>query len=225
MLLRYIAGFLFAALMAGSAAAQRLDLTAGVTAGTLGVGPEVGVRINDTIGVRANAALIRSDFVEVDADGSDIDIDYKGPVRARSGGAMLDVYPFGGGFRLSAGVRRSGFKATMTATPTTNVTIGSRTVTPVQVGKLSADYRVRDWAPAATIGFAGAIASRLIAGIEAGLLFHGAPQIRRLRSEGGTLSGDPGFAADLERERMFIENDIDDYKFYPVVQASLAFRF
>ena len=54
---------------------------------------------------------------------------------------------------------------------------------------------------------------------------HGAPRISRLGSEGGTLSVDPGFAADFDRERMLIKNDISDYKFYPVVQASLGFRF
>lgn len=211
------------ALAALPAMAEEPRVTGGITAGTLGVGPELGVRLSETVGVRANATLLRSDLVDIEADSDDIELE--GNVRLRSGGAMLDVYPFGGGFRLSAGVRLNGNKATLRSTPTTNVTIGARSVTPEQVGKLRADYRVRDWAPALTIGYAGELRPRLVAGFEAGVLFHGAPRIRNLRSEGGTLSGDPGFAADLERERMLIENDIDDYKFYPVVQASLAYRF
>lgn len=208
---------------ASSAAAQENGVGVGVTAGSLGVGPELGVRLNDTVGVRANATFGHSDLVDVEAKSDDIRFD--GNVRLRSVGAMLDVYPFGGGFRLSAGYRLNGNRATLKSTPTTNVTIGNRTVTPVQVGRLSADYRLRDWAPAVTIGYAGELAPRLVAGVEAGVLFHGAPRIRRLRSIGGTLSADPGFAADLERERMLIENDISDYKFYPVAQASIAYRF
>lgn len=211
------------ALAAVPVLAQERQVTGSFTAGTLGVGPELGVRLNNNVGLRADAAVIRAEPLEVEAESDDIAFD--GNVRMRSGGAMVDLYPFGGGFRLSAGIRLSGLKATISATPTTNVTIGDRTVTPAQVGKLRADYRVRDWAPAATIGYAGELLPRLVAGIEAGILFHGAPHIRRLRSEGGTLSGDPAFIADLERERMLIENDIEDYKFYPVVQASLGYRF
>lgn len=209
--------------MAAPGAAQEAEVTGGITAGTLGVGPEVGIRINDNVGVRANAALGSTGIVEVDARSDDIDFD--GRVRTRSVGAMVDVYPFGGGFRISGGFRINGNKATLTATPTTNTTIGARTVSPTQVGTLRARYRVRDWAPALTVGYAGDLAPRLSFGVEAGALYHGAPRITSLRSQGGTLSGDPGFAVDLENERMLIENDIDDYKFYPVVQASLAYRF
>lgn len=211
------------ALAALPAVAEELRVTGGITAGTLGVGPEFGLRLSETIGVRANATFLHRDLVEVDAESDDIEFDSN--VRLRSGGAMVDVYPLGGGFRLSAGVRLNGNKATLRSTPTTNVTIGARPVTPEQVGKLRADYRVRDWAPALTLGYAGELRPRLVAGFEAGMLFHGAPSISNLHSEDGTLSGDPGFTADIERERMLIENDIDDYKFYPVVQASLAYRF
>jgi hypothetical protein len=211
------------ALAALPVAAQEMRVTGGITAGTLGVGPELGLRLSDTIGLRANATFLRGDFAEVDADSDDIR--FEGPLRLRSGGAMADFYPFSSGFRLSAGVRLNGNRATIRALPTTNVTIGARTVTPAQIGKLSADYRVRDWAPALTLGYAGELRPRLVVGFEAGLLFHGAPRIRNLRSEGGTLSGDPGLAADLDRERMLIENDIDDYRLYPVVQASLGYRF
>ena len=222
-MLRCLGSAALLALATAPAVAQPSQVTGSVTAGTLGVGPELGIRLGDKIGVRADAAILRTQLVDV--EGKSDDIAFDGNVRMRSGGAMLDVYPFGGGFRLSAGIRLNGLKAKLVATPTTNVTIGNRTVTPLQVGTLRADYRVRDWAPAATIGYAAELMPRLVAGVEAGILFHGAPHIRRLRSEGGTLSGDPGFDADLERERMLIENDIDDYKFYPVVQASIGYRF
>lgn len=211
------------ALAAVPAAAEDAELSAGVSAGTLGVGPEVGVRLNRTIGVRANAMLADTGLSDIDA--SSDDIDFGGRLRSRSVGAMLDFYPLGGGFRVSTGFRLNGNKAVLKATPTTNTTIGARTVTPVQVGTLRASYRVRDWAPAVTVGYAGDIAPRLTLGVEAGAVYHGAPRITALRSQGGTLSDDPGFAADLETERMLIQNDIGDYKFYPVVQASLALRF
>lgn len=211
------------ALAAAPAAAEDAELSAGVSAGTLGVGPEVGVRFGKKLGMRANAMLGDTGLADIEASGADTD--YDGNLRTRSVGAMLDFYPVGGGFRISTGFRLNGNKAVLKATPTTNTTIGARTVTPVQVGTLRASYRVRDWAPAVTVGYSGDVAPRLTLGVEAGALYHGAPRITSLRSQGGTLSNDPGFAADLENERMLIENDIDDYKFRPVVQASLAYRF
>lgn len=209
------------ALAALPVTAEELRVTGGITAGTLGFGPELGLRLSDTIGLRANATFLRGDIAEIDADSDDIG--FEGPLRLRSGGAMADVYPIGGGFRLSAGMRLSGSKATMRDMPTTNVTMGARTVKAAQAAKLRADYRVREWAPALTFGYAGELRSRLMLGFEAGMLFHGAPRIRNLRSQGGTDKF--GLAADFDRERMLIENDIDDYKFYPVIQASLGYRF
>ena len=211
------------ALAALPVCAQEMPVTGGIVAGTLGVGPEFQLRLSKTVGLRANATFLRGDFAELDSRSTDPLFD--GYLRLRSGGAMADVYPAGGGFRLSAGMRFSGSKATMRALPTTNVTIGERTVKPDPVGKLRSDYRVRDWAPALTFGYAGELKPRLMLGFEAGMLFHGAPRIRDLRSPGGTLSGQRSLAAGADRDRMLIENDIDDYKFYPVVQASLGYRF
>jgi hypothetical protein len=209
--------------LAMPAAAEEAPVTAGISAGTLGVGPEVGVRVNRNLGFRANAMVADTGLRDLEARSDDIE--FEGNLRARSVGAMLDFYPAGGGFRISTGFRLNGNRAVLKATPTTNTTIGARTVTPVQVGTLRASYRVRDWAPAVTLGYAGEVARGLTVGVEAGALYHGAPRITSLRSEGGSLSGDAGFAADLETERMLIQNDIGDYKFYPVVQASLALRF
>lgn len=218
--------FLFAApvlLIAAPAAADVAEVSAGLSAGTLGVGPEVGVRFSRNVGLRASAMLADTPLSDVDARSHDIEFDDR--LRTRSVGAMLDFYPAAGGLRISAGFRLNGHKATLRATPTTNSSIGTRTVTPVQIGTLRAGYRVRDWAPALTVGYAGTVAPRLTLGVEAGAIYHGAPRITALRSHGGTLSADPGFAADLERERMLIENDIGDYRFYPVAQASLALHF
>jgi hypothetical protein len=211
------------ALAALPVCAQEMPVKPGITASALGPGPELGLRLTETIGLRASATFLRGDLPEIALHNDGIGLD--GYLRLRSGGAMADVYPVGGGFRLSAGMRLSGSKATIRATPTTNVTIGARTVNPVQVAKLNADYRVREWAPALTFGYAGELKPRLMFGFEAGMLFHGAPRIRNLNSEGGALPGKLGLSADFERDRMLIENDIDDYKFYPVVQASLGYRF
>lgn len=55
-------------------------------------------------------------------------------------------------------------------------------------------------------------------------MFQGSPRVSDLRST-GTLANDPLFRAELERERQEIEDDIDQFKIYPVIQLSLSYLF
>ena len=88
-------------------------LSVGITGGTLGIGPEIGYRLSKNFGVRANASFLSISH-NIDSD----NITYDGKVKLQSGGAMVDVYPFGGGFRVSGGVRINGNKARGIGTPT-----------------------------------------------------------------------------------------------------------
>lgn len=188
--------------------------------GLLGPGPEIGYRATEQLGVRAGANFLSfAKNIKVD------DIRYEEQPVLRSGGAMIDFYPFEGGFRVSAGARVNGNKVRAKATPLTSVGVGNQIFTPAQISVLSGVARVRDFAPAVTFGYGGMLQSGFVVAVEAGALFQGAPRLRDFRSEGGTLSGDPAFQAQLERERVELENDIDDYRLYPVVQLSLGYRF
>src|SRR5690606_34476538 len=91
----------------------------GVTGGTLGIGPEVGYRISNNFGVRASAT-----FLGISHDVESDDVTYKGDLDLQSFGATIDLHPFGGGFRLSAGARISDNKVKLAATPTGDVEIG-----------------------------------------------------------------------------------------------------
>jgi len=39
------------------------------------------------------------------------------------------------------------------------------------------------------------------------------------------LRNDPNFKASLERERVSLQKDVDDYKVYPILMSSIGFRF
>lgn len=210
-----------AALAASPAFAQTQNggATVGVTAGTLGIGPEASVRASENIGVRGNLtffSLSRS----VDSDG----INYDGDLRLRSGGAMLDLYPFGGGFRVSAGARVNGNRVGLRATPTENVEVGDETYTPQQIGTLSGDIKANGLAPTLTIGFGGGPSRGLKLGIEAGAMLQGSPEVRNLRAT-GSLASDPAFQQSLRDEEDEVEDDIKNFKLYPILQFSLGYRF
>ena len=83
----------------------------GVTAGSLGIGPEINWR-SDSFGVRGSATFFNLSR-GVDSDG----IEYDGDLKLRSFGGSLDFYPGGGGFRISGGARVSKNRVTLFAQP------------------------------------------------------------------------------------------------------------
>jgi hypothetical protein len=195
------------------------NFSLGVTAGSLGIGPEAGARINSTIGVRANAS-----FLDFDHDFDVNDIDYTGKVKLESYGANIDLYPFDGGFRLSAGFRINRNQANAVATPSSSVTVGDATFTPVQIGTLTGNARTNDVAPTLTVGYAGGLTKGIKFGIDAGAMFQGSPTVGELQST-GRFANDPTFKAQLEKERQDLNNKVDDYKVYPILQLSLFYAF
>lgn len=191
----------------------------GVSGGTLGIGPEIGYRYGEHVGVRANAGFFNYSHSE-DID----DIDYDGKLKLNSVGLLADWYPFGGGFRISVGGRSDSNKVRLHAVPTQNVEIGDTTYTPAQVGTLDGNVTFKSLVPSLTLGYGGKLAEGFTLGFEAGVLFQGSPRID-LTSTGGTLSGNAAFQAELAKERQQAEDDADQFKFWPVIQIHFLYRF
>jgi hypothetical protein len=200
-------------------AAPESTITAAVTGGTLGIGPELGFRISDHIGIRGNAT-----FLGVSASFDSDDLSYDGKLKLKSFGAMLDVYPFGGHFRVSGGARINRNHVDVVATPSDEVSFGDGDYTAAQVGTLSGRADVKKFAPALTLGWSGANRRGFMFGVETGVLFQGAARLREFRAT-GTLANDPTFRANLEQERRSLQDDIDKVKVYPIVQFAIGYRF
>jgi hypothetical protein len=132
---------------------------------------------------------------------------------------VLDVFPFRGNFRISAGARINGNQADISGTPTSNVTIGNTTYTPAQVGRLNGDIDFNTVAPYVGIGFDGHITDALTIGFDLGVLYQGKPSVS-LSATNPAVS-----QADLNRERANIEDDLKMLQFYPVATVSLKYRF
>ncbi|HET7605351.1 MAG TPA: hypothetical protein VFK28_04705 [Sphingomicrobium sp.] len=194
-------------------------VSVGVTGGTLGIGPEAAYRFSNTLGVRGNAT-----FLGVGRSVESDDIDYDGDLKLASGGLMLDLHPFGGGFRVSAGARINNNRVSLKATPTSDVEVGGETYTPAEIGVLSGKVEGNSLAPTLTIGWGGRMTRGVHFGIEAGGMFQGSPRVRNLTAT-GMLASDPEFQASLREEAREIENDIDQFKIYPILQIAVGYRF
>ena len=223
---------------AAPAMAQEDDarITIGVTGGTLGVGPEVSYRISENFGVRGNATFLSIDR-NVDSDEFEYNVDagdivYNASLQLKSGGLMVDVLPFGGGFRISGGARINGNEGSGVASPNngSNYTIDGISFTPEQIGTLTAETQIRSFAPSLTLGYGGRISRGLSFGFEAGVLFQGSVKVTPLTitgvcSTGLALADCASIAQNLDNERLNVNEDINKYKLYPIVQVSVGYRF
>jgi hypothetical protein len=211
-----------AAFLATPATAQDQggSIGVGVTGGTLGVGPEVNFR-GETFGVRGSATFLNFGR-DVESDG----VDYEGDLKLRSFGGSVDFYPGAGGFRVSPGVRISRNRVKLRAAPgaTTTVEIGDVEYTGAEIGVLTGEVRPKRLAPTLTIGYGSGRGAGVYFGIDAGVMYQGSPKVRDL-SVTGPIATNATFQAELARERGEIEDEVDNYKWYPVLQLGLGFRF
>jgi hypothetical protein len=191
----------------------------GLGAGSLGGGPELGYRFGPHVGLRSSLAVYT-----YGTDNSYDGISYQVDLKLNSWGGDLDWYPFGGGFRLSAGARANNNELRLLGRPTTATQIGGTTYTPAQIGSLSGTIAGRSFAPSFTFGYGGTFARGFSAGGDLGVMLQGSPRLRDLRAD-GLLAQNPAFQTDLRAEAAKIENDASGYKLWPVLQLKLLYRF
>ena len=205
---------------AGASAAEGGNWSAGVSGGTLGISPEVGYRFNRAFGLRANGGFFNYDrSEEID------DIEYDGTLKLNSVGVLADVYPFGGSFRISAGARSNDNRINLLVDEgSINVGEDDETYTQAEFGTLRGRVDFKKMAPTLTLGWGGKLKSGFTVGFEAGVILQGSPRVA-LTSQGGSLSSDPTFLAELEEERAQAQDDADDFKLWPILQLHFKYRF
>lgn len=190
-------------------------------AGTNGLGAEVTYGLSHIVRVRAGAYGFKAGF---GADTSDIDYDMD--LRLLSGGGYLDIHPFKGRFRLTAGLMYNANRLSALGTVNTELRFGNNVFTPAQVGTLDGGVDFRTLAPYAGIGWGSPLDSEGNWAFEAdiGVLFQGAPDVT-LRSIDGELSGQQVLLDALAQEEEELEDELDIFKFYPIVSLGVAYTF
>lgn len=204
-------------LLAGAAAAEGFAL--GVKAGTLGAGLEATYGLSPRFNLRLG---INSYTYEYDETTSGIR--YDAELDLGSGALLLDWHPFAGVFRVSLGYMRNDNILRLTATPTGDQEIGGNTYTPTDIGTLSGEMTFAENVPYFGIGWGNAARGKGVGfSFELGAMFQDSPQVA-LRGNGGR-AGDPQFENDLRREEREIEEDLKEFKVYPVVSFGLSYHF
>lgn len=193
--------------------------TIGPNISTLGFGAEAGIRLNDYIGLRIGA-----NYFAFGTDREYEDVEYDADFNLLSGGGVVDIYPFGRIFRVTAGARYNANKIDLEAKPNGSVEIGGQTFTAAQAGKLEGDVDFNNIAPYAGFGFEGILLNGYLSlAFDIGVLYQGKPDVDI--DGNGTLANDPTFRNALNDEREDIEDDLSFLGFYPVVGLSANLRF
>lgn len=214
-----VSTFAALALSAGAASAQAIAV--GANAGTTGVGFEAQLKLGPVFVLRASVDQLDHDIDET-YDG----IDYSGAFAFDTVGGFVDVHPFGNGFLISGGAYLGDRDISLGATPTTPVDIGGVTYSPSQVGTLSGTIKLQDAAPFVGLGWDDTFTRRGPWGFRAlaGVAFSNTPEVA-LSSSGGSLSNNVTFQDRLDDEAREIQDDVEGYGLFPVVQVGLNYRF
>ena len=198
--------------------ADGMGVGVGARYSTLGMGLEVGKSFTRHFGARLGLNKYST------TDNQNIDnIDYDTKVDLNSTGLMLDWYPVGGSFHLTAGYLNSNNKISASATPIGNVTIGSNTVT-VNAGDLVLNSEIKLGSGLFYgLGWGNVPASGFGMTFELGVVNMGTPDVSLTYVDN---TGALGLVqADVDQEIANMKGDLDEFDTYPVIAVGFSYGF
>ena len=202
----------------GSAAADH-NFGVGVKAGTLGIGVEGTWRPLPYLDVRVGAN--QYDYTDNGIYGG---VNYDAEISLDNyyvtGNIRFPLSPF----RLTGGVYSNGneFNA-VSGDNGAIIVIGGDPYPADAVGTLSATAGFDSTSPYFGVGFDFTVFGKVGMNLDFGVLWQGSPQVSMATD--GLLAGDPTFEASLDAERAALEDELSDYKAWPVVSLGFVFNF
>ena len=204
-----------------SAVADTGDFALGIKASTLGAGAEGIVGILPALNLRAGANALSVDF---DINTSDIDYDVDADLLSFP--IMLDWYPFKkSGFRFSAGALINKNESDLEASSQSSYTLDGTTYTAAQLGTLNGKVDFNEVAPYVGIGWGNALGKdkRWSFTCDFGVVFQGKANIDL--SVTGPIASDPTFQTNLAQEKRELEDELENYQYYPLIALGITYKF
>lgn len=210
--------------MANAAAAISLAQGVALTAkiGSTGVGADLTVGLARSLNLRLGAqAWTRSETR------TEQEIEYDADLKLVSGELLLDVHPGGRGFRISGGAIVNGNEVTAVSTENAVYTLNGVRYPVGLVGRLEGRVETNTLAPYLGIGWGNAVApgGPWRFAIDAGAFYQGKPKVSLTAHPLIPILLPERFEQDLEAERHDIEDNLDSYRFYPVISLGVSYRF
>jgi len=194
------------------------DFGIGLKAGTLGLGLEASWQPLPYLDIR-----LGGNTFEFDDNGIQGGIPYDATFTLESfyvtGNLHFPVSPM----RVTAGIYSNGNELLMINDDGTDLNIGGTTYPGAGIGTLTSVTSFGSSSPYFGIGFDFTLAGKLGLNLDVGLLWQGEPDVT-LEAD-GSLAQDPLFQAALESERRQLEDEMSDFKAWPVVSIGIVYRF
>ncbi len=197
-------------------------------AGTFGFGGGIGYGITDTLTVRLGYTAF-----DYDADVETDDVDYDAEAKIGGGELMLDWHPFGGSFRLTGGLIKNRNKIDVDAKLNqATIEINNEIYDTSDLGSLNGTVDFKSTAPYFGIGW-GNVAGKdgnfhFVADI--GVVFQGSADVKL---QGGCTATAQALSptecdalqSDIQAEEKELNDEVSDYKQWPVISIGLGYRF
>lgn len=212
---------------------ESVQVGVGVHGSTLGLGVNAGLDVSETFAARALINALGLDYEETESGN-----EFTGDLNLQSFGLVADWHPGAGGLRLTGGVFVNNNEVSAVATGN-DVDIGGNSYR----GRLDVLLDFERLAPYLAVGWtSGRIgAPGLSFSVDAGLLYQRSPRLSGSGTAGdclfsvssngnATVRGcSESFAAtlegDLESEHMDLVDELESFKWYPVLSIGVSYRF
>lgn len=194
------------------------------TVGTQGLSANGHFQASPFITLRAGVNLLEFELQDMEYDDLSYDVD----LNFSQFGGYVDFHPMMNGLTVTGGLLVGERSVDLISRPTTSVLIGDVSFNPDDVGELVGSADFGDTAYYAGLGWDSTTHGLLPVAfvIRAGLIVTDSPTID-LFNRGGTV--DPIIQAELdaeiEREKAALQDDLEDFRFYPVISVGLGFGF
>jgi hypothetical protein len=202
---------------AGPAQADN-DFAVGVKAGTLGLGLEVIWQPLTYLDLRIGANAFK-----LTDDGDVASIYYDQELSLESVYGTANIHFENSPMRVTVGYYSNGNELLLVNDQMLDQEIGGVIYPGAGIGTLSSTTVFANGAPYFGIGYDFAIGENFGLIADVGVLWQGDPEVTLTAD--GALSGDPGFQAALEAERQELEEDLSDFKAWPLLQLGFVYRF
>jgi hypothetical protein len=198
-----------------SANAEAMDMALTAKLGSLGLGLEGTFGLTEQF----NARLGLNKF-DYDRTESISDIEYDLDLELQSISLLADWHPFGNSFRFTVGVMSNGNELSGSST-SSGLTVGD-TFYP-GIG-LDAKLDFDSTAPYLGVGWGNALAADRGWGfnVDLGILYQGSGNVTLTPTGVNASLVNPN---DVSLEEQRFEDDIKDYKYYPVFSFGVSYRF
>ncbi len=203
---------------ANAAALSGTDV--GLTVGTLGYGPQVGITlVPNKFDARLNYGYLNYSY-NTTSNG----VYYNGHLKLNNVGLLGDWHPWGGMFRLTGGLFYNDNKFDLTGQPSGGTyTFNGVTYTAAQAGNVTAHVTFDSVAPYLGFGWGDNGSS---AGLhftsDIGVMYQGTP---KATITAANAPKDPELAANVRAAQSKLQSDLNNFKFYPVLQVGVVYRF